>query len=268
MPNVPSIFVLTALAALIAVGGFLVVNRVIKPIDLEEHQGFLDAMLNIVGTLVSILLGLLVAAALAQYQSLEQSVDLEAASVAQIFRLTAGLPDDIQKRIRHLCIEYCDLVINDEWPAMAHGRVSEKVFLTSAQIVAEVARFHPSNDGESNIHSALITAVQQVGDARRQRILSLNSPWIRHLMPMLLICASIVLTFAYLYVRKGAILHGVLICFVAVALGGNLGLVFLLSSPFSGDWKIQPRGFELNRQMLQRFQTVPEFQKILGPLND
>src|ERR1043166_4742180 len=105
MPDIPSIFVLTALAALIAVVGFFIVNRVIKPIDLEEHQGFLDAMLNIVGTLVSILLGLLVAAALAQYQALEQSVDLEAANVAQIFRLTAGLTGDAQMRLRVLCID-------------------------------------------------------------------------------------------------------------------------------------------------------------------
>src|SRR4030095_7287419 len=147
MSDIPSIFFLTAGAAIVAVVGFMIVHRVIKPIDLDEHQGFLDAMLNIVGTLVS--------------------------------------------------------------------------------------------------------------------ILALHSPWIRHLMPILLICSAIVLAFAYLYVRRGAVLHGVLICFVAVALGGNLGLVFLLSNPFSGDWKIQPRGFELNRQILQKLQSSPELRKLL-----
>ena len=86
MGGIPSIFVFSAGAAIFAVVGFMLVHRVIKPIDLDEHQQFLDAMLNIVGTLVSILLGLLVAAALDHYQSLVESVDSEASNVAAVFR--------------------------------------------------------------------------------------------------------------------------------------------------------------------------------------
>jgi len=268
MDNVPSIFVLTGGAAVVAVVGFVIVHRLAKPINLEEHQGFLDAMLSIVGTLVSIVLGLLVAAALDHYQDIVRSVDAEAASVTQIFRLSSGLPGDVQKTLHQLCIDYCDEVINEEWPAMARGELSNKVLATYAQIVAEVVKFHPSNDGESNLHSALISAMQQIGDCRRQRILALHSPWIGHLMPILLVCAAIVLAFTYLYVRRGAIFHAFLIGLVAIALGGNLGLVFVLSNPFSGDWRIPPRAFELNVKLLQEVKSMPELYKLLHSVQE
>jgi len=45
-----------------------------------------------------------------------------------------------------------------------------------------------------------------------------------------------------------------------MALGGNLGLVFLLTNPFKGDWKIQPRGFELNNEILKMLHDSPELQ--------
>lgn len=264
MLNIPSIFIFSGLAAAIAVLGFVIVHRVVKPIDLDEHQGFLDAMLNIVGTLVSILLGLLVAAALDHYQSLERSVDRESTCVSQVFRLSAGVPVEMQDRIRRKCMEYSQQVVEVEWPAMARGEASHQVLATYAQLLHDIVTFKPSDNGESNVHNALISAVQEIGDARRERLLVLHSTWTAHLMPLLIMCSAIVLAFAYIYVRRGAVLHGVLICFVAVALGGNLGLVFLLSNPFNGDWKIHPRGFDLNRRLLLELKASPDLQRILG----
>jgi len=268
MNGIPSIFVISAGAAVIAIVGFLIVHRVIKPINMDQHQGFLDAMLSIVGTLVSILLGLLVAAALSRYQALEQSIDSEAANVAQVGRISWGLGMSPEaKKLRALCEQYCDEVVNEEWPAMAQAHVSQKVWQTYAHLLGVVVNLHPTSNGETNLHQALLTAVQQIGDGRRQRILVLHDTWIQHLMPMLMVCSAIVLVFAYLYAKQGNIWHGVLICFVAVALGGNLGLVLLLSNPFSGDFKILPTGFELNSKVMREIDSRPDLQKILRNLD-
>jgi hypothetical protein len=262
MFSIPSIILLSAGSAVVAVTGFLLVRSLVKPIDLGEHQGFLDAMLSIVGTLVSILLGLLVAASLDHYQTLEQSVDTEAANVGQIYRISEGLPNDVRDKIQAHCNAYCDGVVQDEWPAMAKGEHSHKVLMTYRKMLEAIVKYEPATNGQTNLHSSLLSAMQQIADCRRQRLLALHSAWRDHLMPVLLMCSAIVLAFAYLYVRKGAILHGVLICFVAIALGGNLGLVFLLSNPFSGDWQIRPRGFELNKQIFKEVETSGELQGV------
>ena len=156
-------------------------------------------------------------------------------------------------------------MVNDEWPKMEEGETSKEVFFTYVKLVTTVSNFQPSNDGESNLHQALISAIQEVGDCRRKRMLALHSTWTRQLMPMLITCSIIVLAFAYLYVRRGAVLHAVLICFVAIALGGNLGLVFVLSNPFAGDWKILPVSFQFNNKLLEEFKTDPRLMKYLLP---
>jgi hypothetical protein len=48
-------------SAILAMASFTLTRKLLKPIDISEHQTFLDAMFNIVGTLVSLILGLLVA---------------------------------------------------------------------------------------------------------------------------------------------------------------------------------------------------------------
>jgi Protein of unknown function (DUF4239) len=259
----PSIFILAGASAVVALVGFIIVHRLIRNLDLEPHKGFLDAMLAIVGTLVSILLGLLVASSLDHYRSLEQSVDTEAAGVAQVFRLTGGMPKEQRQALRQLALTYCTQVIDDEWPAMEHGGKSQKLSITYYQLVQTAVGWVPGNNGETNLHTALLSAVQQIGDCRRARLLALNSTWKQHLMPVLFVCSGIVLIFAFLYGREGAALHAVMICLVAVALGSNLGLILLLSNPFGSDWRLQPKPFLLNLQMLRELQAAPELQHFL-----
>ncbi|HEY9791354.1 MAG TPA: hypothetical protein V6D22_13205 [Candidatus Obscuribacterales bacterium] len=265
MNLVPALYSWSLMAGVIAFGAFLLIHRVMKPVDLDQHQGFLDAMLSIVGTLVSILLGLLVAASLDHYRTLEQNVDAEAATVVNVFRLSGGLPQQFGEEVRQLCIQYCDQVIHDEWPAMAKGDQSNKLLLTSATLARTVVTFSPTTNGETNIHSALLSSLEQLSSCRRQRLLATHDPWKKQLLPVLIMCTIIVLTFAFLYGRKGAILHGAVICLVAIALGANLALMELLNNPFSGDWSIQPNAFEYNVELLQRFRSTPELRKFAQP---
>ncbi|MCB9471050.1 MAG: DUF4239 domain-containing protein [Candidatus Obscuribacterales bacterium] len=262
MEGIPSIFSLSAVAAILAAVGFFVVQRFVKPIDMETHQGFLDAMLSIVGTLVSILLGLLVAAALEDYEALEVSVDKEAASVAHVFRITAGLPAETRDRIQGVCMTYCEQVVNDDWPIMEKGKIPHESFFTLSKLVNEAAIFEPKTEGQNNLHAELLSAVSDIVDYRRDRMLVLHSNRQQNLMPVLLMCSIIVLVFAYLYTRRGTIFHGVLISMVAIALGANLGLVYVLTNPFKADWKIQPRGFILNKKALEQLRSRPELMKL------
>jgi hypothetical protein len=54
---------------------------------------------------------------------------------------------------------------------------------------------------------------------------------------------------------------------VAIALGGNLGLVFVLSNPFAGDWKISPQSFEFNNKLLKEFKNDPRIKQYFMPHN-
>ncbi|MFA6558809.1 MAG: hypothetical protein WCT03_20470, partial [Candidatus Obscuribacterales bacterium] len=205
-------------------------------------------------TLVSLILGLLVASALEQYQNLERAVDSEAAAVSEVYRFSRGLQEPTRGQIQGLCERYCQLVISDEWPALAEGKVSPAVFETFCLLNDEVVLIHPTHDGESNLQASMLESLDTVGAGRRERLLTLNNTREHLLGPILLIGAVIVLAFTFFYVKNNSIFHSIVITFVAIALGGNLALIYVLSKPFEGEWKIQPRAFALNlkaRQMLR-----------------
>jgi hypothetical protein len=246
MASIPSLFIFSILAGAITFAAFFVIRRALKKVDIDEHEKFLDAMLTIVGTLVSILLGLLVASALERYQNLEQTVDDEASNIAHVFRLSAGLPANAKNDVRDLCINYCRQVIDEEWPAMEKGTYSPQVLDTYTKLMQKVVAVSPTSEGESNIHAAMLTTMEEASHARRHRLLALLNPWKQHLMPVLVMCTLILLAFALIYSRQGATIHAVMIALVSIALGANLGLIILLSNPFSGDWRIRPTGFEIN----------------------
>ncbi len=54
------------------------------------------------------------------------------------------------------------------------------------------------------------------------------------------------------------VLHSFLICFVAMALGANLGLIFMLSHPFDSDWAIQPKSFEVNSRLIRKYGEIQD----------
>jgi hypothetical protein len=237
---------------LISLVGLFVASKLIK-MDLEKNGELIIAMLTILGTLVSVLLGLLVSSADGQYRSLEACVQTEATSVNQVFGLSRGLPPPIAHDLQDRCVEYCEKVVSDEWPSMRHGQISQAVNQVFSGLSRAIVDFNPSNNGEVNIHAALISAASSIEQNRESRLVASRSSWTRRLLPLILTCAIVVLACSYLYVGRGNFaLHAVLVGLVAVTLGTNIGVIFLMTRPFSSEWTIQPEGFELQARVMRQ----------------
>ena len=233
--------------------GLFISLKTIK-IDLDKNGDLIIAMLTILGTLVSVLLGLLVSSADDQYRSLEASVNSEATSLNEVFRLSRGLPPATASLIQNHCLDYCDKVLADEWPAMKHGQTSPSVTTVYTGLSDAIVHFRPANDGEVVIQAQLLNATSQVGQNRGLRVVASRSTWTHRLLPLILTCAIVVLACSYLYAGKGsAILHSILTGLVAITLGTNIGVIFLMTRPFSSEWTIQPEGFELDAAVMRKY---------------
>ncbi len=252
MPDWMNLIVVSTTSVVVVLLCFIGARKLHKPIDIGTHQGFLDAMLTIVGTLVSILLGLLVAASLDRYQKLEEAVDAESRAVSDIFRLARGLPHEQTAKLQNLCVLYCQSVINDEWPSLNNGEASIELFHIYGKLMDEILQCDPKTDRETNIHQAMMTAMMDMGDYRRARLLAISTSWIGVLTPVLVFSALAVLFFAYLYVKEDSKLHLLLVCVVTLCLASNIGLIVILNTPFSGPLRIQPRSFKFNIELLTK----------------
>ncbi len=261
MPDWMDIFAISFGSVAVVLLCFLAARRLHKPIDLGTDQSFLDAMLTIVGTLVSILLGLLVAASLDRYQRLEDSTDSEARAVSDIFRLARSMPKDQTEKIQGLCMRYCNSIIKDEWPALEKGEASIELFHVYGELMDTVLACDPQTQRESNIHQCMMTAMLELGDDRRARLLAMTRSWTSALGPVLGFSAISVLFFAYLYMKQSSKLHLLLVCVVTLCLASNIGLIVMLNTPFSGPLRIQPTSFKFNIDLLAKIAKQIEAER-------
>ena len=249
MTNIPFLWMLTLCITCSAVLGLFVAKRFIKTMHLKRHQEFVDAMVNVIGTLVAILLGFMVAAALQHYDTTAAEVGGEARSLADIYSLASGLPEQNRQSIQQLCLDYCNTVIDDEWKVMEKRQMSLKAWSDYRKLTQAIVLYKPADSGETNLHSAMIVSVQALGEGRRSRDITLTGRVYILVWPIITVASVILMLCTYLYATRGWVLHGVMLAFVAICLAMNSALLLMLITPFNGELKIRPVGFELDRKL-------------------
>lgn len=240
---------------IIIVSGLVIVAVAAQALFLSRRQehgehffsgGVGEAMLGVVGTLFSVLLGLLVAGAIERYMGIMVQAEAEANGVGNIFRLAKGLREQDRVRLRSLCREYVDFVLKDEWALMENQRFSDQAMDRYNRLWEACVSVSPQGDRESNIHQAVLDNMDSVGENRRARIISSESQMPTTLWAAIICGSAITVAFTYLFtIRLGHTFNWMLTGIVAVSLGLNIWLLAAYSTPFSGDLQIQPKGFEL-----------------------
>jgi hypothetical protein len=246
--------IIFAFVVLVLVGQLLV-NRTVRKEILEEHRSSAEAMMGVVGTLFSVLIGFMVAAAMSRYQEAQMCAQLEASNVASLFRVARGLSDTDRPRIRELCRKYVDDVINHEWSLMEQRQKINHGWDTYQELWESVVAVVPENDRQSNLQQAAITSMQAIGDQRRERILlsQITVPlaqWV-----ILGFGALITVAFTYLFTSQFPRVHALLTTLVSSALALNMWLLAAYSNPFSGELEIRPSMFLLLKESVL---TVPD----------
>ncbi len=239
----------------VALLGQYVVNRVVKIDVLEKHHSAGEAMMGVVGTLFSVLLGFMVASAMGRYQDAQTYSQLEASNVASVFRIARGLSDEDRPRIRKLCRQYVDDVINSEWPKMAEGVKINHGWVVYQELWESVVSAVPENDRQNNLQQGLIASMTDLGENRRERILLSETSTPTALWLIIASGALITVAFTYIFASQFPRVQGFMTTLVASAMALNIWLLSAYSYPFTGELAIQPKMFILLKESIL---TVPD----------
>ena len=242
----------------LTVGGQVFVQRRVKH-DFEPHQGAVEAMLGVVGTMFSVLLGLLVANSIDSYHEVKGHVAAESNSLGDVFRVARGLEAEHRVRIRVLCRKYGDSVVNDEWPAMQSGHMSDTTWDIYQNLWEAVVAVNPVNDRENNLHQGIVQAMEQVGEGRRARAMACSGKLQLAIWIAITAGAFITVLFTYFFAAKMGKFHNVMTALIAISLGLNIWLLAAYSTPFSGELQIQPDAFTLLKKIFNNPDTPSKY---------
>ncbi len=257
MNTVNDAFLLVFLFVGIALVGQFLVNRFVKIEILEQHHSAGEAMMGVVGTLFSVLLGFMIASAMSKYQDAQMYGQLEASNVASVFRVARGMSDIDRPRLRQLCRAYVNDVIEHEWPMMERREKINHGWVTYQDLWEGVVATVPENDRQNNLQQGMIASMQSLGEQRRARILLATSAMPQALWLIVGFGALITVAFTYVFASQFHQVQGAMTTLVAAAMALNIWLLAAYSTPYSGELKIKPSMFELVRDTVLTAPDTP-----------
>ena len=258
MTTLPIALLLTSFFTAFAIAFQFYIRRTVHHDVLEEQAHIIDPLLGVVGTLFSVLLGFLVAGAMDRYHDTCNTVDLEANSIADVYRVAQGLKKTDRIRIRNIARDYVNAVVDEEWKLMEVQKTSDKAWDAYQRVWEASLAVQPGDDNRiSNIQQSLLDSIKNLGENRRLRVVA--SQHGLTIVQWLVICigAAITVLFTLFFPMRKAAFHVFLIVLVTVSLGLNIWLLAAYSTPFAGELKILPYMFELLRGELMNTPDNP-----------
>jgi hypothetical protein len=219
----------------LAVGGQIWVHRKFRRLDFLQHNEVGGYIVTVVGTLYAVTLAFVVSIVWQEYDGSAARSAIEAADGATAWHIAVGLPGPVASRTRAALVNYARLMIVDEWPAMLNGGASGRGEIIITGLLHDLAGFRPANAGESNVHLQLLQRVEQMHDARHQRLADNASGISAFQWVILMLGAAITIGFCFLFGLRNQPMHNIMTGAVACIAAASFVLIFELDYPFHGD---------------------------------
>jgi hypothetical protein len=166
-----------ALAILIAVGGLVLVQRLVPTNRRKQHNDVAGFVYAVLGVAYAVLLGLVLIAVWEKWEAAETIVTDEANELAGIFYYAHALPPPEGRHIQELVRSYSVVVVEEEWPLMAQGRSSPKAWDTLDELRGTILALQPPKGAQRTgydqmRYEEMLVQLHDLGNARRERLLA------------------------------------------------------------------------------------------------
>ena len=236
--EIPSWLLLVAacvIAVLAAIGVQSWVHRRFPRVDFLEHNEVGGFIITVVGTLYAVMLAFVVSIVWQEYDASATRCAMEAADGATAWHIANGLPPSVAARTREALTSYARLMIVDEWPAMRRGQSSARGEILVTGLLHDLALFRPVNAGKTTVQAQMLQAIEQMHDARHQRLADNASGISPFQWMVLLLGAMITVGFCALFGLANRVIHNLMTGAVACVIAAMFVLIFELDYPFHGD---------------------------------
>ena len=239
-----SSIILTLIVVACSIGGLLLLRRWMAATDLKPQHDIADPYSQVVGMMFAVLLGFMVGDAMQRFSTARSTVQQEAASLSDVFRLADGMPDPEKDNVQRLCLKYAEQVVADEWPLLAHKKTSDSVWTIYRELWQAAVKYEPKSQAQSNVQQTLLPAMVSVSDNRRLRIEALNNGLPAVLWWVLVIGGLATVVFTYFFGASNVKIQLIMVAIVSLVICLNIFLLASYDDPFSGDIIVHPSAFE------------------------
>jgi Protein of unknown function (DUF4239) len=206
----------------------------------NEVAGFKFAVL---GVMYAVLLGFAVIVVWEKFHDAEAAVQQQAGSLATLFRLSDGLPEDQGDALRHDIELYLRTAIRD-WPAMSRGESTPDSRSALNQMYVFVLATSRAPAHSEALVDGLLTELNSVSEARRAAITLEQGTVPSAVWAALLAGAFATVGFTFFFGTDNARAQIVMTALLAFVVFIMLWVVVVIDYPFAGPVSVGPEPFE------------------------
>jgi hypothetical protein len=206
-----------------------------------EDDGAVTALHATVSTIYTVLLAFVVVIVWQQLTDAGARVETEATRLSNILRDAQAFSATDEASIRDAVHGYIVAAANREWDRMAEGRGADPVTNTAYEQIWEASyRIEPSGPKQEIFHAEMITRLNELGAARRSRLLGSQAS-VPPVMWLLLLAGGVmVLILSYLLPHGSWKASNVALGATGAVISITLFLIFAMDHPYTGDLRVDP----------------------------
>jgi hypothetical protein len=201
-------------------------------------------ILGVVGVMYAVVLAFVVVVVWENYDRASSNAQREVSMAADLYHAADDWPEPLRATQRKAILDYVDLMISDEWPAMARGSLSPKTRAALQQLRRNIGTFAPQTPLATESRASSIRLLEKFSDARRERMADSERGMPGVLWVALFAGAGVTIGFVYFFRLHHPPMQLAMTGCLALMIGVMFALVAQLEHPFRGPSAIDPGGWQ------------------------
>lgn len=223
---------------------FLGLLQRIWPADERRlHNELIGWQVTVLGTTYAVIVGFMLYAVWTGFEVAEDNAGAEANSLMNVVRTAQGLPSNSRLQIQELARKYVDVMLSQEWPAMAQVQLSPASHQIMLQLWAVVSstKVHDATEQTGLDHT--LSELSNMTEHRRTRQLEVVSSLPGILWGVLIVGAIVTIVSSCMFGTIDFKLHFLQVFMLSLLVGLALVAIADINRPFQGSVHVEPTGF-------------------------
>jgi hypothetical protein len=245
----------------VAVAGFWLVRRRVPLEVLQEHHEVAGIAFAVLGGLYGIILAFVLVASWERFEAARANVELEANALGDLHFHADGYDEPTRSQLRGAVMDYLHSVLADEWKTMRDGEPSDATRQLYYAAWNSVLTSRPSQSWEVALYQSTLQKLDDLGDARRHRLLYVHTGLPPILWYFLVVFGAVTIAFTYFFGMRNARAQAMITVALAATIACTLMLIDETQTPFAGAMRVSSRPYRLVEKMIQLERPNEEARK-------
>lgn len=218
----------------------------------QDRNDQVAFFMSVLGVFYGITIGLVAVGTWENFESVQEKVSTEAATLGALYRDVSSMPEPIRSDLHQALKDYTNEVIHRDWPLQQNGIVPQGALNHLDAVQQKLYSYRPAHATEEILLSESIGKFNELVMLRRMRVMSIGNGLPITVWLVSFIGALICISFFWFLVMEDYGIQMTLTALCAFFIGTMIFLIVMMDNPYTGEIAVSTKSFELVQHELMK----------------